>query len=204
MGNFRHRGDRGAGRRRRHVARRAGRARSRLRYRRRKPTRPRQQAAQQVAQPLNNQPVWSESPLRAAAVHEHAGRETNVLIQPQGQTWRALRVPVATVGGFLVAFALVVLAAFYLWRGPITVHGPPTGRLIERFTIIREDADRRSAVRQGFDPLDGRTIHPAYLFEVKKPEESKGPWDYYKLIGTIPADQAFRPLSESTCPLVKK
>ena len=41
---------------------------------------------------------------------------------------------------------------------------------------------------------DGRKIHPAYLFEVKKPAESKGPWDYYKLIGTTPADQAFRPL----------
>jgi len=51
---------------------------------------------------------------------------------------------------------------------------------------------------------DGRKIHPAYLFEVKKPSESKGPWDYYKLIGTTPADQAFRPLSESACPLLKK
>src|SRR5246127_2127273 len=52
--------------------------------------------------------------------------------------------------------------------------------------------------------VDGRKLHPAYLFEVKKPEESKGPWDYYKLVGTTPADQAFRPLSESSCPLVKK
>jgi branched-chain amino acid transport system substrate-binding protein len=51
---------------------------------------------------------------------------------------------------------------------------------------------------------NGRKIHPAYLFEVKKPSESKGPWDYYKLVGTVPADQAFRPLSESVCPLVKK
>src|SRR5256885_10591671 len=51
---------------------------------------------------------------------------------------------------------------------------------------------------------DGRKLHAAYLFEVKKPEESKGPWDYYKLIGTTPGDQAFRPLSESACPLVKK
>ncbi|QWG11394.1 ABC transporter substrate-binding protein [Bradyrhizobium sediminis] len=51
---------------------------------------------------------------------------------------------------------------------------------------------------------DGRKIHPAYLFEVKKPAESKGPWDYYKLIGTTPGEQAFRPLSESECPLVKK
>ncbi len=52
--------------------------------------------------------------------------------------------------------------------------------------------------------IDGRVIHPAYLFEVKKPSESKYPWDYYKLISTIPADEAFRPLSQSECPLVKK
>lgn len=51
---------------------------------------------------------------------------------------------------------------------------------------------------------DGRKIHPAYLFEVKKPSESKGPYDYYKLAATIPANEAFRPLSESECPLVKK
>lgn len=51
---------------------------------------------------------------------------------------------------------------------------------------------------------NGRKIHPAYLFEVKTPAESKAPWDYYKLVGTTPADQAFRPLSESTCPLLKK
>jgi branched-chain amino acid transport system substrate-binding protein len=51
---------------------------------------------------------------------------------------------------------------------------------------------------------DGRKIHPAYLFEVKKPSESKYPWDYYKLVATIPADEAFIPLDKSVCPLVKK
>lgn len=50
---------------------------------------------------------------------------------------------------------------------------------------------------------DGRVIHPMYLFEVKKPEEAKYPYDYYKLISTIPADQAFRPITEGDCPLVK-
>jgi branched-chain amino acid transport system substrate-binding protein len=50
---------------------------------------------------------------------------------------------------------------------------------------------------------DGRKIHPMYLFEVKKPSESKGEWDLYKLVSTIPADQAFRPLNEGGCPLVK-
>jgi branched-chain amino acid transport system substrate-binding protein len=51
---------------------------------------------------------------------------------------------------------------------------------------------------------DGRKIHPAYLYEVKKPTESKGAWDYYKLRATIPAEQAFRPLDQGECPLVKK
>jgi branched-chain amino acid transport system substrate-binding protein len=51
---------------------------------------------------------------------------------------------------------------------------------------------------------DGRKMHDMYLFEVKKPAESKGPWDYYKQISVLPAEQAFRPLAESECPLVKK
>jgi branched-chain amino acid transport system substrate-binding protein len=51
---------------------------------------------------------------------------------------------------------------------------------------------------------DGRAIHPAYLFKVKTPAESKGPWDYYKLIATIPANDAFRPLDQGGCPLVKQ
>ena len=49
---------------------------------------------------------------------------------------------------------------------------------------------------------DGRKLHPMYLLQVKSPEESKGDWDYYKVISTIPADQAFRPMSEGNCPLV--
>jgi branched-chain amino acid transport system substrate-binding protein len=49
---------------------------------------------------------------------------------------------------------------------------------------------------------DGRKMHPAYLFQVKSPEEQKAPFDYYKLLGTTPAEQAFRPLSQGGCPLV--
>jgi branched-chain amino acid transport system substrate-binding protein len=52
--------------------------------------------------------------------------------------------------------------------------------------------------------VDGRKIHDMYLFEVKKPDESKKPWDYYRLRATIPAAQAFRPLDQGDCPLVKK
>jgi branched-chain amino acid transport system substrate-binding protein len=49
---------------------------------------------------------------------------------------------------------------------------------------------------------DGRKIHDLYLFEVKKPSESKGPWDYYKLITKIPGDEAFRGVKDGGCPLV--
>ncbi len=51
---------------------------------------------------------------------------------------------------------------------------------------------------------DGRKMHDMYLFEVKKPSESKGPWDYYKQVAVLKADEAFRPLADSECPLVKK
>jgi branched-chain amino acid transport system substrate-binding protein len=51
--------------------------------------------------------------------------------------------------------------------------------------------------------VDGRAIHPAYLVQVKTPAESKQPWDYYKIVATIPADEAFRPLKDGGCSLVK-
>ncbi len=58
---------------------------------------------------------------------------------------------------------------------------------------------KKGTIRQ-----DGRKIHPMYLFEVKKPSESRGPWDFYKLRATIPAAEAFRPMDQGDCPLVKK
>ncbi|CAD5287689.1 ABC transporter permease [Bosea sp. 62] len=51
--------------------------------------------------------------------------------------------------------------------------------------------------------VNGRKMHPMYLYEVKKPSESKGPWDYYKQIAVIPAEEAFQPLAETGCSLVK-
>ncbi len=51
---------------------------------------------------------------------------------------------------------------------------------------------------------DGLHVHDVYLFQVKKPADSKQPWDYYKLVQTVPGEQAFTPLSQSRCPLVKK
>jgi branched-chain amino acid transport system substrate-binding protein len=52
--------------------------------------------------------------------------------------------------------------------------------------------------------VDGRMVHDMYLVEVKKPEESRYPWDYYKIVQTIPGEQAFRPIGDSDCPLLAK
>ena len=81
---------------------------------------------------------------------------------------------------------------------------------------LKSDADGKAVVAKmkemptddklfgrGTVRADGRKIHPMYLFEVKTPAESKGPWDYYKVRATIPADEAFRPMAEGGCPLVK-
>ena len=81
---------------------------------------------------------------------------------------------------------------------------------------LKSDADGKAVVEKmkqmpTDDPLfgkgsiraDGRKLHPMYLYQVKSPAESKKPWDYYKLVHEIPANEAFRPLSEGECPLAK-
>jgi formate dehydrogenase subunit gamma len=93
----------------------------------------REQQQQQLTQPLNNQPVWSEVRSGGPQITTVRGRETNILIQPEGQTWRAVRVPLLTLGGTLFAMAIVGLAVFYFLRGPMT-SGGPHGRLIQRFS----------------------------------------------------------------------
>ena len=67
---------------------------------------------------------------------------------------------------------------------------------------MREIPIKDAVMRNASIRPDGRVIHDMYLYEVKKPDESKGEWDLSKLVATIPADQAFQPLSTSTCPLV--
>jgi branched-chain amino acid transport system substrate-binding protein len=57
---------------------------------------------------------------------------------------------------------------------------------------------------KGIIRADGRKIHPLYLLQVKTPAESKNEWDVFKIVGTIPADKAFRPVNEGGCPLIKK
>ncbi len=89
---------------------------------------------QQAAQPLNNAPVWREVRSGEPQVTTVRGRETNVLIQPQGQTWRAARVPIIFWGGILLAVAVGGLALFYLWRGTMSSPRKPGDRIIERFS----------------------------------------------------------------------
>jgi formate dehydrogenase subunit gamma len=94
----------------------------------------RAQQQQQATQPLNNQPVWKEVRSGAPQVTTVKGRETNVLIQPEGQTWRALRVPIVFWGGILLALAVLGLTAFYLLRGTMAASPKPGDRIIERFS----------------------------------------------------------------------
>jgi len=68
-----------------------------------------------------------------------------------------------------------------------------------RETKINDFMTKDGTIRE-----DGRVMRDMYLVEVKKPEESKGPWDYYKILRTIPANEAYRPLDKGECPLVKK
>jgi branched-chain amino acid transport system substrate-binding protein len=68
---------------------------------------------------------------------------------------------------------------------------------------MKETATDDPLFGKGRIRADGRKLHDAYLVEVKKPAESKYPWDYYKIRATIPADQAFRPEKDGGCPLVK-
>ncbi len=68
---------------------------------------------------------------------------------------------------------------------------------------MRELPVRDAFTDNGFLREDGRMVHSMFLLEVKKPEESKYPWDYYKVLAEVPGDQVFRPLKDGGCPLVK-
>jgi branched-chain amino acid transport system substrate-binding protein len=67
-----------------------------------------------------------------------------------------------------------------------------------RATPVRDAFTDNGVLRE-----DGRMVHSMFLFEVKKPEESRAPWDYYKVLAEVPGDQAFRPMKDGGCPLIK-
>ena len=68
---------------------------------------------------------------------------------------------------------------------------------------MRETPVRDAFTDNGVLREDGRMVHSMFLFEVKTPEESKAPWDYYKVLAEVPGDQAFRPMKDGGCPLIK-
>ena len=70
--------------------------------------------------------------------------------------------------------------------------------------VMKETPINDMFAKNGRIREDGRMVHDMYLFEVKKPSESKGRWDYYKLVGTVSGSDAFQPLEQSRCPLLKK
>jgi formate dehydrogenase subunit gamma len=92
-----------------------------------------QQRAQ--SQPYNNAPTWRDVRSGKEEYTSIKGRETGVLVQTYGETWRQLKNGwVTPIVGWAVALVVLVIGAFYRWRGSIKVHGAPTGRLIQRFT----------------------------------------------------------------------
>ena len=92
-----------------------------------------QQAQRQQTQPLNNQPLWSEVRSGAPQYTSIPGRETNILIQPQGQTWRALRTPIMGMGAVIIVLAVLGLAVFFFLRGKLDYEHRPGDRVIRRF-----------------------------------------------------------------------
>jgi formate dehydrogenase subunit gamma len=99
---------------------------------------PRAQAQQERGdtQPGNNAPVWGQVRSGSEGYTSVQGRETGVLVQSAGETWRQIRNgPVTFYGGWLVVIVLLILAAIYFALGPVKLHAKPTGRTIERFTL---------------------------------------------------------------------
>ena len=95
------------------------------------------QAAREKVQPLNNAPVWRAVNSPTAGVTNLPANEGGVLIQSAGEDWRQLRNgPITRYGGWGLVAVLLSIAAFYLYRGQIRLSGPPTGRMIERFTVV--------------------------------------------------------------------
>ena len=93
------------------------------------------EATQQRVQPLNNSPIWKEVRSGAPQVTTVTGRETNILVQPGGQTWRAIRNgPISIYGGWLIALIVLAIGSFYFVKGTMPMHEAPTGRTLRRFT----------------------------------------------------------------------
>jgi formate dehydrogenase subunit gamma len=105
------------------------------------------QAQRQQVQPGNNAPVWREVRSGKEEYTSTKGRETGVLVQTQGETWRRLRNgPITFYGGWLLVLGLITIGVFYKVRGPIGLHSPPSGKMIERFSSFERIAHWTMAI----------------------------------------------------------
>ena len=105
------------------------------------------QAQRQQVQPGNNAPTWREVRSGKEGYTAVKGRETGVLIQTEGETWRKLRNgPISFYGGWLLVLGLIALGVFYKVRGPIDLHSPPSGKMIKRFSSFERIAHWTMAI----------------------------------------------------------
>jgi formate dehydrogenase subunit gamma len=106
-----------------------------------------QQQQRTVQQPYNNQPVWSSARGATAGYTSLPAPEAGVLIQDGGQNWRALKNGTVSVwGGWAIVVMMLTIGAFYAWKGTIQLHEAPTGRMVERFTLIERMAHWTTAI----------------------------------------------------------
>jgi hypothetical protein len=101
----------------------------------------------------------------------------------------AVRMAVEDAGGKALGKPVTILDVDHQNKADIAMKATPVNDFFAKDGKIRED---------------GRMVHDMYLMQVKAPSESKYPWDYYKMVATIPGDQAFQPLEKSTCSLLRK
>ncbi len=117
------------------------------------------QAQRQQVQPGNNAPVWREVRSGKEGYTSVKGRETGVLIQTDGETWRKVRNgPITRYGGWLVVLVLIAIGLFYKWHGPIGLHSPPTGKMIERFSTFERIAHWTMAITFCILAVSGLTM----------------------------------------------
>jgi formate dehydrogenase subunit gamma len=106
-----------------------------------------QQQLREQQQPYNNAPIWQNARGAVVGYTSVPGPETGVLIQDGGQNWRALRNgTVATAGGWAIVAMMLIVGGFYAWRGTIQLHEAPTGRLMDRFSLLERMAHWTTAI----------------------------------------------------------
>ncbi len=118
-----------------------------------------QQKERQLQQPYNNAPVWKEARGAVEGYASIPAPEAGVLIQTDGQNWRALRNgKVSVMGGWALVAMMLVIGVFYGIRGTVQLHGAPTGRMLDRFSLIERMAHWATAISFLVLAISGLTL----------------------------------------------